>query len=155
VSLAAQRRKVGSVNTVEYILRPQGPWIRRSEDGSLVFIAFDLRVERRGELLGGKHLQATVRSPDVPDDHHMKAAADAVLTLPSSGWLVILRGWFAEQPSIATSIFESAAADLEALIAWGKAQPPETHERCSSEKDAFTERFWASSIRAVGPDYWR
>jgi hypothetical protein len=143
------------VNTVEYILRPDGPWTRRSEAGSLVFIAFDLRVERRGELLGGNNLQATIRTPDIPDDQHMKAAADAVLSLPSSGWLVIPRGLLAEQPSVAKSIFESAATDLEALIAWGKAQPPESLELSSSAKDAFNEGFRASSIRAVGPDYWR
>ena len=143
------------MNTVEYILRPQGPWTQRSEDGSAVFIAFDLRVERRGELLGGNQLQATIRTPDIPDDGRMAAAGDAVLSLPSSGWLVIPRGRFAEQPSIAKSIFESAATDLEALIAWGKARPPETYEMFSSERDAFNERFWASSIRAVGPDYWR
>jgi hypothetical protein len=143
------------VNSVEYTLRPQGPWTKRSEDGSeSVFVAFDLLVERRGELLGGNHRQATIRTPDVPDDQWMGAAKDAVLSLPSSGWLVIPRGWFAEQPSIAKSICESAASDLEALIAWGQAQPPETHENRVSSA-AFAKRFWASSIRAVGPDYWR
>jgi hypothetical protein len=86
----------------------------------------------------------------------MAAVGDAVLSLSSSGWLVIPRGRFAEQPSIAKSIFESAATDLEALIAWGTAQPPQTHESVfSAAAEAFTEKFLASSIRAVGPDYRR
>jgi hypothetical protein len=111
-------------------------------------------VERRGELLGGNQLQATIRTPDVSDDQQMKAAADAVLTLPSSGWLVIPRGRFAEQPSIAKSILESAASELEALIAWGKAQPPETLELFSSAKEAFNEKLWPAqfspSVRTTG-----
>ena len=86
----------------------------------------------------------------------MGAAADAILSLPSSGWLVIPRGRFEEQPTIAKGIVESAVADLEALIAWGMAQPPETHERGSSPAaKSFSEKFFASSIRTVGPDYWR
>jgi len=81
----------------------------------------------------------------------MGVAGDAVLSLPWSGWLVIPRGQLAEQPSIAKAIFESAATDLDALIAWGTAQPPETHENLfSPEAAAFNERFRASSIRTVG-----
>ena len=151
------QRYRGSVDEVEYTLLPQGPWTRRSDDGSQsVFGGFDLLVERRGETLGGKHLQATIRSPDVSDDKQMGDADDAILSLPSSGWLVIPRGRFAEQPSIAAGIFESAATELEALIAWGTAQPRRTHESLfSAASEAFSKRFFATSIRAVGPDYWR
>ena len=143
------------MNTVEYILRPVSLSTQRSEDGSSsTFVEFALSAERRGKLLGGNQVQATIRSPE-PAKVKQAPASDAVLCLPS-GWLAIPRGRLAEQPSIARVIFESAVTDLEALIAWGTAQPPDTHESLFSQaSDAFTEEFLAASIRAVGPDYWR
>lgn len=86
----------------------------------------------------------------------MAAAGDAILSLPLSGWLVIPRAQFAEQPGMAASIIESAATDLDVLIVWGTAQPPETHESAfSPAAKSFAKKFFTSSIRAVGPDYWR
>jgi hypothetical protein len=137
------------VNTVEYILRPVG----FGAFGGLDFVDFELIAERRGELLGGKHVQATIRSPDVSIPG--VPVADAIVCLPSSRWLAIPSNQFAEQPSIAQSILESAAADLEVLIDWATARAPDRWEASFWAQRAFAEEFFAVSIRAVGPDYWR
>jgi len=70
------------VNTVEYILRPIG----FGAFEGLNFVQFDLTAERRGELLGGKLVQATIRSPAISNP------AKPARPMPLSPWRC-LDGW--------------------------------------------------------------